>query len=997
LFACLLFIGIGIASAQEQTVTGRVTDPQGAAVEGANVIIPNTNRYAITDMDGKYSIKAQKGETLQFSCLSMKTQSIDVTKNIIDVVMQYESTMLEQAVVIGYGTAKKRDLTGSIASVSASTIADRPASNPLASLQGKVAGVQIVNTGRPGQDPEIKIRGTNSINGYAPLYIVDGVFCNNINFVNTADIERFEILKDPSSLAIFGVRGANGVIIVTTKHAREGQFDINFNTSYGLKFVSKKISLTNAAQFKELYNEQLLNMGSDAFDYTYYKADTDWQDKIFRTASVSNTTLSVSGATAKNNFYMGIGYQYEQGNIKSEEMRKLTFNFSDEYTPKEWLKLGYHINGSYFEPADAKNATSAIRSAPITPSEREPETNALYANPSFQRAQVTNPLYDTEDKGNHNIAKNYYFQGSAYGKIDFTRDLSFKATFSADYASNNTRGFTPYHYEYYPEEGTTRYISKVASVSQDKSNTLHTQSDYTLTYKKDFARKHHLTAMAGFSTNYTSYEYLVAGRTQNAGNADINITNNNDQWWISSISDGTTATNGSDQYNRFTMSFLMRALYNYNNRYLFNASYRRDGASVFQHSGNTWDNFYSFGAGWIASEENFLKNVDFLDFLKIKASYGVLGNQNTGSDGGYYPAYPTLTSSSAVFGDNIISAYRQSYLVTNLKWEKTYAWEAGFEAKFLKSRLSTEAVFYNKKTTDLIVYLQNFMGSQDGLTNSGDVRNRGVELSGTWSDKIGDLRYSVSGNLTTISNKVIKLGKTLYSGSNSVCVTEPGKPISYFYGYVVDGVYQNSNDIKESPVNTLTSVLPGDLKFRDVNGDGKITAADRTKIGNPTPDFTYGYSVNLGYKNFDLGIDFQGVYGNEIYDSGYTSNYAQFNYLKKRMGRWHGEGTSNWEPILDSSRSIQQENSSYYIEDGSYLRLKNLQLGYSFGQKLVSKLRLKALRIYMNVSNLHTWGHNVGYTPEIGGENGSAIAFGVDSGSTYPIPSIYTFGLNLTF
>lgn len=326
------------------------------------------------------------------------------------------------------------------------------------------------------------------------------------------------------------------------------------------------------------------------------------------------------------------------------------------------------------------------------------------------------------------------------------------------------------------------------------------QQDYILTYAKTFADKHDLTLMAGLTTNFTNYEELTGGRSQNVASADLPIPNDPDKWWISSIGDTASATNGGSQYRKFTMSYLFRALYNYNRRYLVNFSFRRDGASVFKYTGNTWDNFYSVGAGWIMSEENFMRNQHVIDYLKIKGSYGVLGNQNVGTEGGNYPAFPTLNSSNAIFGDNIISSYAQAYLATNLRWEKTKAWEVGFEMQMFNQRLHIEPTYYSKKTEDLICYLESFMGAQDGLINSGSIRNRGFELSGSWSDTIGDdFRYTVSGNLTTIDNEVLTLGKTYYQGDKSVAVSEPGKPIGYFYGYEVEGIYQNKADIASSP------------------------------------------------------------------------------------------------------------------------------------------------------------------------------------------------------
>lgn len=991
----LMLVGSVTIGYAQQTgdVTGRVLDSDNQPVIGASVVVVGTLTGTTTGADGSFALRAAQGQELDVSFIGMVSQRVPVSFNPLTIVMAEESTMIEEAVVIGYGTAKKRDLTGSIVNIDAEAIANRPASNPMASLQGRVAGVQITNTGRAGQDPEIRIRGTNSINGFAPLYVVDGMFTDNINFLNANDIESFEILKDPSSLAIFGVRGANGVIIVTTKRAKAGTTVVNINQSIGIKHVGQRMSLTNGAQFRELYNEQLANMGGDPFDYTHYMADTDWQDTIFQNGVISQTTASISGANERNNFYLGVGYTYEQGNIVEEEMQKVTVNFSDDYKMNKWLKVGVQMNGAYTLPADAKNVTQAVYAAPISPV-YDADGN-YYKLPSFQNAQIANPMANIEGAAAHNIARNYRFAGNVYGEVNFLPQLKFRAAFSFDYASDNSRMFTPVISEYDPAVGEVAARSSIESLSQTKSNTVNAQQDYILTYADTFAEKHNLTLMAGLTTNYTSYETLTAGRSQNITTADILIPNDPDKWWISSIGDVSSATNDGSQYQKFTMSYLFRALYNYDNRYLLNASFRRDGASVFKYTGNTWDNFWSVGAGWILSEENFMRGQSVIDYLKIKGSYGVLGNQNIGSAGGYYPAFPTLSSSNAVFGDNIISSYAEAYLATNLRWEKTKSWEVGFEMQMLGQRLRIEPTYYSKKTENLICYLEKFMGAQDGLINAGSLRNRGFELSGSWSDKIGrDFRYTLSANLTTIDNEVLSLGKTYYEGSKSVAVSEPGMPIGYFYGYVVEGVYQNEADIAASPVNTLATVAPGDLKFRDVNGDGQITADDRTMIGNPTPDFMYGYSLNLQYKNFDLAVDFQGVYGNEIYNTSWMSAYSQLNYNTKRLGRWNGEGTSNWEPILDSSRAIQMENSNYYIEDGSYLRLRNIQIGYNFNQELLKKIRLKSLRIYFNIDNLKTWAHNTGYTPEIGG---SALAFGIDSGDTYPVPTTYTFGINVSF
>ncbi|MDR1370688.1 MAG: SusC/RagA family TonB-linked outer membrane protein, partial [Dysgonamonadaceae bacterium] len=543
-------------------------------------------------------------------------------------------------------------------------------------------------------------------------------------------------------------------------------------------------------------------------------------------------------------------------------------------------------------------------------------------------------------------------------------------------------------------------LTTTESVNQSKSTQLNTQTDYILTYSNTFG-DHGLTATAGLTTNYITYSAIGAGRSQNLQDIIFSIPNNDsDKWWISSL-DQTAMSNSGSQYNRFMMSYLVRGLYNYKNRYLFNASYRRDGSSVFYNTGNAWDNFYSFGGGWVMSEEHFMQNQEIVNYLKFKGSWGILGSQNTG--GFNYPGYPRLVSSgSAIFGDRIVTGYGYQYNVQDLGWEKTHSWEAGFEMNLLNNRLRIEPVYYNKTTKDIIVQLPTRNGSQNSLQNLAEIRNKGLELSGSWSDKIGDsgFRYSLGGNLTTIDNEVVSMGDldAIYSGTKNVARTISGYPVGYFYGYKVAGVYQNYQDIKESPQNTLAGVAPGDLKFADISGpdgipDGKITDADRTKIGNPTPDFTYGFNISLSYKNIDLNVDMMGVYGNEIFRTWDDPTYAQLNYLKDRMGHWHGEGTSNWEPILDPSHSINQINSNYFIEDGSFFRIRNVQLGYTFSPQVLKKISVKSLRLYGNIQNLKTWSKNTGYTPEIGG---SAIAFGIDNG-TYPLPAIYSIGLNLTF
>ncbi len=993
LLVCLLLSGTTVF-AQEKTVTGVVTDSFNEPLIGVSIVVQGTSNGVVTDMDGKYSIKATPGSTLQFSYVGMEKQSVKVgNQNVVNVQLKDDSQMLAETVVIGYGSAKKRDLTGSITNIKGDEIANKPVANPLSALQGKVAGVQVINSGKAGEDPEIRVRGTNSINGYKPLYVVDGLFNDNINFLNPQDIESMEILKDPSSLAIFGVRGANGVIIITTKKAKVGQTRVNINGSFGFKSVPNQIEMVDAAGFKELYNEQLRNEGSPEFDFTGWNGNTNWQDEIFQTGFITNNNVSITGASEKHSFYLGAGYAYEQGNIKNEKYSKITLSVSNEYKLTDNFRVGFQFNGARILPADTKTVTTAVRATPVATVFND--QYGLYTTlPEFQKAQMNNPMVDVDLKANTTKAENYRGSGNVYAEWDFLKHFQFKAMFSMDYASNNSRKYTPIIqvYDASAEGSVVTLGDGKTGVSQAKQTEMKTQSDYLLTYTNTWG-EHSLTATAGFTTYFNKLEQLGAARAQGVG---LVIPDNSDKWYVS-IGDAGTATNESTQWERATVSMLGRILYNYKGRYLFNGSFRRDGSSAFSYTGNQWQNFYSVGAGWLMSEEAFMKDITWLDMLKLKGSWGTLGNQNLDKA---YPAEPLLSNAySAVFGtpSAVYPGYQLSYLPNaSLRWEKVEAWEVGAEANFFRNRLHLEGVYYKKTTKDLLAEVPGISGTVPGIGNLGSIENKGIELAINWRDQIGDWNYSIGGNLTTIKNKVLSLvqeGYSIIAGDKSQSYTMAGYPIGYFYGYKVEGVYQSQADIDNSPKNTLATVTPGDLKFVDVDGNGEITPADRTMIGNPTPDVTYGINLNVGYKNWELGIDMMGQAGNEIYRTWDNYNWSQFNFMKQRLDRWHGEGTSNSQPLLNMKHTINNLNSEYYIEDGSFFRIRNVQLAYNFDKTLLSKIGVQALKLYANVQNLKTWKHNTGYTPELGG---TAIAFGVDDGS-YPMPVIYTFGFNLTF
>lgn len=989
------------------TVGGTVRDDAGEPLPGVTVqVMPKiengddrdyhaiVNRGTATDIDGRYSIEIAPDDTLVFSYVGMETRRIPVKgRNTIDVTLAIAGEWIDETVVIGYGSAAKRDLTGSITTIKGEQIADLPAMNPMSSLQGKVAGMQVVNGGQPGADPEIRIRGTNSINGYKPLYIVDGILNDNINYLNPQDIESIEVLKDPSSLAIFGVRGANGAIVVITKQAQTDRTRVSINTSFGWKHVPDRISVTDAAQFKELYNEQLSNEGQAPFDYTGWTADTDWQNRIFQNAFITNNNMSIQGASGRHTFYFGVGYSYEGGNIRHEKYNRWTVNASDDFGITDYARVGFRFNAARIKPADTKGVADAVRATPIAPVYNK-EYGLYTALPAFQKAQLLNPMVNVDLMAGTNKALNYRIGGNLYGEVDFLDHFQLRVAYMMDYASNEGNSYTPIIrvYDTEAEDNVTTLGTGKTAVGQFKETETKVQGDYLLTYKNSFG-DHNLTATMGFTTYYNSFSRIEGGRSQGVG---LVIPDNPDKWYLS-IGDAATATNGSSQWERATASFLARVIYNYQGKYLLNASFRRDGSSAFSYTGNEWQSFYAIGAGWLISEEKFMKGIDWVDMLKLKGSWGTLGNQNMGTA---YPAEPLLTNAySAVFGtpSQIYPGYQLAFLPnSNLHWEKTHAWEIGMETYLLRNRLHFEGVFYKKNTKDLLAQVPGLSGTVPGIGNLGEIENRGFELSAMWRDQVGSWGYSVGANLTTVRNRVKSLvqdGYAIVAGDKSQSYTDAGHPIGYFYGYKVEGVYQSEADIAASPVNRLAIVTPGDLKFADMNGDGEVTPSDRTLIGNPMPDVTYGFNFGLSYKGWELNLDFMGQGGNQIYRSWDNYRYAQFNYLTERLGRWHGEGTSNSQPLLNAAHAINYENSDYYIENGSFFRLRNIQLGYNFDHQLIKRLGMQSLKLYFNAQNVKTWKHNTGYTPEIGG---TAVAFGIDNG-TYPVPAVYTFGANVVF
>jgi len=1015
-------------------IRGKVTGEGGAALSGVSVQVKGSTNGTTTNVDGTFSITAPDANvTLVFSSVGYDNKELALGgKTDVTIALTTSTKTIDEVVVIGYGTANRRDLTGSIAKISGKDVADKPNSNPLASLQGKVAGLSVVNSGTPGQAPDIRIRGTVSIGQVHPLYVVDGIFNDNIDYINPNDIESIEVLKDPSSLAIFGVKGATGVIAITTKKAKVGQVNINFNTSYGTKKLVDKIKLVDADGFKTLFAEERANDGNlDPFDYTGLTANTDWIDAVTRTGKFNNNNLSISGSTDKNRFNLGLGYLSDEGIILHERLQKMLLSFGDEFKVSKGIKVGLNFNSSRQQnPYDATHTLDDARKVipQISAGTKSLFTRNPYGTDSMfqdvysgldvglQSSGVVNPLLFVQNEYNKRISIEYRNVGSAYVDISFLKYFNFRSTFYADISNVNSRTYTPRYNAYNPKNDTAYLYSQITKVGESDQTYRKFQQDHVLTFKKNFG-DHNLTVTTGFTTYYF-------GNFNRNGNVSQNTTtgqpipNNKRFWYMSNgFEDPSTTSSTSDQSEYSTVSYLARALYNYKNKYFLNGSFRNDASSRIPEK-NRNQQFWAVGAAWDLTKEEFMQGQHIFDFLKLKGSIGVLGNQTASRLDGSplnYPFYPNLTSgSNAVFGTNVYSAATEDYIANpDLKWETVSAKEIGFELNAFQNRLHFEANYFNKTTKDLMTYVDRAsLGLKNELVNGGSLKNWGEEFTASWNQNISsDLSINIGGNITFLKNKVLSLAADIPTGilsrafqnnGSAESRTQPGHPIGSFYGYVVEGIYQSYADILASPVASgVGAYRPGDFKFKDINGpdgkgpDGKITPDDRTFIGNPTPKFMYGGSIGVNYKGFSLGVDIVGVYGNQIFRTwgSLESPFQRVNYPAEKLNRWHGPGTSNWTPILSQGDRFNYNGSTYNIEDGSFVRLRNIQLGYNFNRNLINRLHIKDLRLFANVQNLKTWKNNEGYTAEYGGD---ATAFGYDNAGG-AIPVVSTIGLNITF
>lgn len=1001
-FLILFLTGIiQIGLAQERTITGTVTtsDTQ-ETLPGTSVVVQGTTTGTVTDIDGNYSLNVPAGTViLEFSYIGYISQQVDVTgRNVVDVELQPSMTSLEELVVIGYGTVRKSDLTGSVSSVKSDDIVKITASNPVQSLQGRVTGVQVASTsGAPGADPTVRIRGIGTFNNSSPIYVVDGVILDDISFLNSADILSMEVLKDASATAIYGSRGANGVIMVTTKGGKPGQGKtvFNFTGEQGVQRLASKIDLLEGRDFAIISNE--IKPGS--FNNVDAVPNTDWQDLVFSPAPIANYQLSASGATEKATYYLGVGYFNQKGIVEKSSFERITVKLNNTYQLTDFLKLGTNIAMTPSNQQLAPNVTYAAYRA-------QPLLEPYYPDGSFGVVyNVGNPLADLAHS--NNFRKGLRGVGNVYAEATIASDFTLNSSFGMDGGYYKGTNFTPAFTVYNPDGTASQQQNELSDLNKASNDFFTWLWTTTLTYRKEFG-KHAINALGGFTMEKTRSEFfnmqganiLRDGESFWYINPSYILDEANDVNTISSINNGVDA----NQYYSM-ISYLFRLNYTYNNRYILTATFRRDGSSKFSKE-NRYSNFPSFAAGWNINREAFMEDVNFITRLKLRASWGKVGNEKIS----YYDRYSRVQSDLvSVFGVNesaIAAASYGKFGNPDLRWEVSTQIDIGLELGFLNDRLTGEFDYYRRETEDILIELSTpgYFGNGQGQRvrfNAASILNSGFEFNIGWRDKIGDFSYGVGFLGTTIHNEVLGIGGS--SGVDSVLIggylgngipvtlSEVGSPIGAFYGYETDGIFQTQEELDAYPHQSQAGV--GDMRFVDVNGDGVINGLDRTYIGTPIPKFIFGFNVDLAYKGIDFSLGLQGQTGNSIFNAKEVVRPDPYNFEKHVLDRWTGPGTSDTEP-RPSFGGYNYTPSDRFIYDGSFLRIRNVILGYTLRTAWSNTIYMQKVRVYFKVDNLYTFTKFTGYTPEIGSND--VLSNGIDGG-VYPITAIYSFGINLTF
>lgn len=973
--------------AQQITVQGIVKDQTGEMVIGASVMEKGTTNGTITGIDGDFSLNMSPNGTLVVSFVGYKTQEVQVKgQKQLQVVLSEDAEMLDEVVVIGYGTMKKSDLTGAVSSIGNKDIKDSPVSNLGQAIQGKISGVQIVDAGKPGDNVSIKIRGLGSINNCDPLVVIDGVPTDlGLSSLNMADVERLDVLKDASATAIYGSRGANGVVMITTKRGTEGKGKLAVSANYSFQNATNVPSLLNAAQYAELSNDMMVNSGRNpnpewANPYEL-GAGTDWVDELLRTGVMQNYTVSYSGGNEKSHYYVSGGFLDQSGIVKSVNYRRFTFQSNSDAQVLKWLKFSNNITFS----ADTKKSGSynigdALKALPIYPVKNEDGSWSGPDGNSEWYGSTRNPIGPTEL--NKSQTDGYNFLANLTAELTFTKWLKFKSTFGYDAKFWFIDNFTPkYNWKPTPTEETSRYKS-------DNKSFTYLWDNYFL-FDHTFAEKHRVGLMAGMSAQWNTNDYLNAQKNVFMFDNVHEMDNGEEMYAI-----------GGNETEWALLSYMARVNYSYEDRYLLTATIRRDGSSRFGKK-HRWGTFPSVSVAWRASQEKWFPKNDYINDLKVRAGYGVTGSQASVGNYSYLASYNTSVYPFGISSGNQTALVSSTLANPYIHWEEVAQTNIGFDASLFNSRVMFSFDAYLKETRDMLVkasipITSGFEDTTTTYTNAGKVRNQGIEMSLHTINLTGELGWETNLTATYNKNKIKDLNSDVpyyINQINNSYVTMLAKdyPINVFYGYVTDGIFQNQSEVNTHAVQP--GAEPGDIRFRDLNNDGVINDSDRTVIGNPNPSWLFSMNNSLSYKGFELSVFLQGIAGNKIYNANNIDNTgmaAAYNQTTDVLKRWQGEGTSNSMPRAVFGDPNQNTRvSDRFVENGSYLRLKNITLSYTFPKQWLQKAQIENARLSLSCENVATITGYSGFDPEVG-------INGIDQ-NRYPISRTFSLGLNFNF
>jgi TonB-linked SusC/RagA family outer membrane protein len=982
--------------AQNNTVTGKVVDAaNGEAIIGASIIVVGTNTGISSDASGSFKINVPLNATLRIQSVGYITVSLKADfSNQMLVKLSSDHKGLDEVVVIGYGVQRKSDLTGSISSIKGSELTKIGGSNVAEALQGKATGVQVLNVGTPGAAPLVRIRGIGTNGDPNPLYVVDGMFVNDIQYLNSQDVASMEILKDASATAIYGSRGANGVILVTTKKGKNGKPVINFNGSEGFDFLTRRYEVADAAQYAQLQNQ--IN-GKDVYpNAASLGKGTNWIDEITQKGKVREYQLSVTGGSDKGNYNISGGYFKQNGVVKFTDYDRLTLRVNNEYKIAKGLSIGENISMS------SSNTTGIASSSGLR------TFNAVYrispllsvygANGNFTAGQdpdIINPyaaLFYGKDANNNNLR----IVGNAWLNYELIKGLTYRSSYGIDYSADKFHFFEPAYAILSPNQ-----IHAVNSLTDNRTTNYVWLWENTLTYDKQIGKDHHLNLLGGVTAQKRTYDFL--------GGVGQNLGFDSPDYQYLGVVPATNLSISTSAFKESIFSYLARATYSFKDRYLFTGTFRADGSSKFGPN-NRYGYFPSVALGWRVSEESFLKKAEWVNNLKLRASWGQIGNDKINN----YIAYSTVTQDpvyNPVF--NGVAATNGTILTAsnkNIKWERTEQTDLGLEFGTLNNRLNFEFDYFNRDTKDLLLVVP-IPGGSTGInatySNVGSIRNRGIEFMVSWNDRIRDFSYGIKVTGSTYKNKVLDFGGQIITSStfmsNSIHRGEAGQPIGYFYGYKVKGIFQNQAEIDrynataaaKAPGKVYQSnVQPGDFIYEDVDGDGYITGNDQTNIGSPHPKFIGGLTLTASYKGFDFGLDLMGSFGAKIYNSarnqiGSTNTNISVEYLNA----WTPTNTNTTIPrfAVSSNNSL---GSSFNVQDGSYLKIRNVELGYNLKNSFLRNVKIVNLRLFVNLTNPLYITKYKGFSPELANYN--VLEMGTDYG-IYPVSGTAKIGLNATF